>query len=133
MKLSDLGNVTLTHDKLLPSFTSYGLTLEYELQVEIWGECAKHEFSGLACRTQVQIVSGWNLAHNTAEYDGMSTPGLDARPAYQETDPMAVPYDYPPPLHELETDTGPRPYSLPAMPPSRMEVASRPMPPPYMG
>jgi hypothetical protein len=133
MRLSDLGDVTLAHEKLLPSFTSYGLTLEYEVQVEIWGECAKHEFSGLACKTQVQIVSGWNIAHDNSDFDGIPTPGSDLRPAYQETDPMAALYDRPPPLHQLETDTGPRPYSLPPLSPAHTTVTPRPMPPPYTG
>jgi hypothetical protein len=136
LKLSDLGDVRLAHDKLLPSFTSYGLTLEYELQVNIWGECAKHEFSGLASRTQVQVVSSWNMAHpeNDTDLNVGSISELDSRPAYHEVDPMSVPHELDgAALHELETDTGPRSFNMAALSPPLMEAAPRPLPPPYMG
>ncbi|KAH3904208.1 hypothetical protein HBI56_176050 [Parastagonospora nodorum] len=136
LKLSDLGDARLAHDRLLPSFTSYGLTLEYELQVEIWGECAKHEFSGLASKTQVQIVTGWNMAHpqGNADLDMGSMAELDSRPEYHEIDPMSPRYDLDPAaLHELETDTGPRPFNIAALSPPPLVPDQRPLPPPYMG
>jgi hypothetical protein len=136
LKLSDLADVRLAHDKLLPSFTSYGLTLEYELQVEIWGECAKHEFSGLASRTQVQVVSGWNVGHppNDSDLNIESISELDGRPAYHELDPMTTRYELDSQaLHELESVTGPRAFNMAALSPPLMEAAPRPLPPPYMG
>lgn len=63
MNLTDIPGMQLaiTDNKIIPSFTSYGLTLEHEVQVHIWGECAKHEFEGLACKEQIQLVSGWTM------------------------------------------------------------------------
>jgi hypothetical protein len=135
LKLTDLGDATLAHEKLLPSFTSYGLTLEYEIQVEIWGECAKHEFSGLACRTDVQIVTGWNAAPPPVDAHGSNASllGLDSRPAYQEVDPMAD-------LHRSRShgfghdmDAAAPTYDFQNLPPTPLESTPRPMPPPYMG
>ncbi|KAF1847497.1 uncharacterized protein K460DRAFT_332545 [Cucurbitaria berberidis CBS 394.84] len=86
LNLLEVGNITMAHEKVIPSFTSYGLCLEHELQVEIWGECATHEFQGIACREQVQIVSGW--ATTSAHHEDGDIPEEDSRPAYQELDPM---------------------------------------------
>ncbi|KAF2126101.1 hypothetical protein P153DRAFT_298746 [Dothidotthia symphoricarpi CBS 119687] len=57
-RVADL-HLGLANDKLIPSFTSYGLALEHEVQVHVWGECAKHGFEGLACKEMIQIVSPW--------------------------------------------------------------------------
>jgi hypothetical protein len=46
LKILDLADVKLVSDKIVPSFTSYGLTLEHELQIEICGACADREFQG---------------------------------------------------------------------------------------
>jgi hypothetical protein len=50
-------------DTIIPSFTSYGLTLEHEVQVEIWGECATNKFSDTTCRDSIQVMSGWTVSH----------------------------------------------------------------------
>ncbi|CAO2651551.1 Nn.00g041210.m01.CDS01 [Neocucurbitaria sp. VM-36] len=100
LKIQELGNVTMTHERLLPSFTSYGISLEYELQVEIWGECAKHEFLGTACKEPVQIVSGL-VTSAQHEVDGILEAG--SRPVYQELDPMLS-------IHEIGTSA--RPHEL---------------------
>tara|TARA_R110002003_G_scaffold40_6_gene2658 strand:+ start:22048 stop:22977 length:930 start_codon:yes stop_codon:yes gene_type:complete len=133
LTLSQIGAVPLARDKLLPSFTSYGLALEYELQVEIWGECVKREFSGIACRAPVQIVSGWNATPPGAELDAdqVLVPELEAGPEYQELDPMAS---------LLRTDTGrsfyehsrPPPAQWPDFQQTLQPVVRRPQPPPYM-
>ena len=86
LDLQEVGDLTMSHEKLLPSFTSYGLCLEHELQVEIWGECVKHEWMGIACRAQVQVVSGWNAIPGPQEDDVILDE--DSRPAYQELDPL---------------------------------------------
>jgi hypothetical protein len=135
LRLSDIQETTLAHDKLLPSFSSYGLTLEYEIQVEIWGECAKHDFSGIAHRSEVQIVTGWNAVPplvNPVDSNA-SVPELDPRPEYQERDPMSARHDLgSPELRSGLNDMAPT-YDYEAPPPMRMDVPLRSMPPPYMG
>jgi hypothetical protein len=131
LQLSDFAETMLAHEKLVPSFTSYGLTLEYEIQVEIWGECASHEFSGIACRSEIQIVSGWNAPHalnNTFE-GNTSVP----EPEYQELDPMAdLHRAYSHDMRHGPSAMAPT-YDYEAPPPMRMEAPLRSMPPPYMG
>lgn len=135
LRLSDIGAPVLQHSKLLPSFSSYGVNLEYEMQVEIWGECASHEFSGLACRTEVQIVSGWDAAPPPAHVD--ETDGvLPTMPAYQERDPMLASSESP--VHaELglaPENRVPAYASLTPSPPIPLgATTSRELPPPYMG
>jgi len=124
LNLADMEDLRLVHQKLLPSFTSYGLALEYELQVDIWGECASHEFMGIACRENVQVVSGWS---STALQGEAST----QEPVYHELDPDAARYEMGtegsrPQLNERAPSYG---YYAPS-PAER--TAPRPMPPPYM-
>jgi hypothetical protein len=130
-KLSDIGEATLAYDKLLPSFSSYGLTLEYEVQVEIWGECAKTEFSGIACKSGVQVVSGWNAVPSQINPSAMNMTmsELDPRPEYQELDPMARP-----PGSALQNDMTPAPvYVDPGPLPVPVGNPLRLRPPPYSG
>jgi hypothetical protein len=124
---SVMEGIQLAHEKLIPSFTSYGLALEHELQVDVWGECAGSEFSGIACRQKVQVVSGWNATASQAAGPAVEA---DARPAYDELDSMI--------RYEMEgqatrphlNDRAPS-YDDYASPPTQ-PVAHRPMPPPYM-
>ncbi|CBX97370.1 hypothetical protein IAQ61_007208 [Plenodomus lingam] len=84
LNLLDIEPIRLSSDKLLPSFTSYGMAMEYEIKVEIWGECADRDFSGFACLQNVQIVTGWTVPDS--DLGGLPvTPG----PAYEEVDPLA--------------------------------------------
>ncbi|KAH8724315.1 hypothetical protein GQ44DRAFT_708975 [Phaeosphaeriaceae sp. PMI808] len=117
LNLSDIADVGMVHDRLLPSFTSYGLALEYEVQVHIWGECAKHEFSGIVCKANVQVVSGWGAPRPQADL-GEGGPS-EAPPAIN--------------LQELGPEMGARVPSYHAYdaPPPLLDVAPRPMPPPY--
>jgi ribosomal protein L31 len=134
LNLADLGEVRLAHEKLLPSFTSYGLALEYELQVEIWGECAKHEFSGLACRVQVQVVSGWNAAssQNTSSVNNALATDSGTRPEYHEVDPMAASYEFDIPERRHQLHAGAPRSEVGSLLPSQFEAPIRPMPPPYV-
>jgi hypothetical protein len=135
LNFTDIAEITLAHDKLLPSFTSYGLALEYELQVEIWGECATHEFSGIACRSQVQVVSGWNATSSLGTSNENNTPmsEQDARPAYQELDPMVAQHELEPPERRHELPVRASRYEVDALLPPQVELHPRPMPPPpYM-
>lgn len=134
LRLTDIGAPKLKHTKILPSFSSYGVNLEYEIQVEIWGECASHEFSGLACRSEVSIVSGWNAAPPPAHLDepNMSLPTM---PAYQETDPVLPPR--PEDLGQADLRHAPE-NGIPAYEtlipsPPLGATTSRELPPPYMG
>jgi hypothetical protein len=133
LNLADVGEVRLAHEKLLPSFTSYGVALEYELQVEIWGECAKHEFSGLACQAQVQVVSGWNAAPlpENSHASRASVPELDAEPEYQELDPMAGQPEMQTSGRRYGLHSGAPRYEVGTLMPSGMEAPPRPEPPPY--
>jgi hypothetical protein len=134
LSLADLGEVRLAHEKLLPSFTSYGVALEYELHVEIWGECAKHEFSGFVCQAQVQVVSGWNASSLSENSNRSQVPGaaLGAEPEYQELDPMARLHEVRIPGRRSNSNTGALRYEVGTLLPSRMEAPSRPEPPPYI-
>ncbi|KAI8942127.1 hypothetical protein NX059_000218 [Plenodomus lindquistii] len=82
LDLSDIEPIRITNDELLPSFTSYGMAMEFELQVELWGECADREFSGITCLQKVQIVTDWKGPPG----DAVEMPG----PAYEEVDPLAA-------------------------------------------
>ncbi|KAH7374362.1 hypothetical protein BKA66DRAFT_422705 [Pyrenochaeta sp. MPI-SDFR-AT-0127] len=94
LTLSDLGDVKLAHNRILPSFTSYGLSLEHELQVEIWGVCATHEFGGFACKEKVQVISNWSATPPHHSVEGL--PETEPGPEYQELDPLA-------PMHEMDS------------------------------
>ncbi|EMD85726.1 hypothetical protein COCHEDRAFT_1187539 [Bipolaris maydis C5] len=48
LSLLDIADVKLTGHDFTPSFTTYGLNLEYELQIEITGKCADREWSSIA-------------------------------------------------------------------------------------
>ncbi|KAF1917311.1 hypothetical protein BDU57DRAFT_161050 [Ampelomyces quisqualis] len=134
LTLSHLGGGNLTHEKLLPSFTSYGLSLEYEIKVEIWGECAKSEFSGLAAKSEVQVVSSWNavLPQELSGESGISIPELDSGPAYQEVDPLATLQGLGATELRHQLNTGVPAYEY-HDPPQLPVQASRPLPPRYMG
>ncbi|KAF2852636.1 hypothetical protein T440DRAFT_516473 [Plenodomus tracheiphilus IPT5] len=85
LNLLDIEPIRLVGDKLSPSFTSYGMAMEYKMQVEIWGECADREFSGITCKDKVQVVTDWTVPSvDAAELP--VTPG----PAYEEVDPLAT-------------------------------------------
>ncbi|KAH7408561.1 hypothetical protein DE146DRAFT_605552 [Phaeosphaeria sp. MPI-PUGE-AT-0046c] len=133
LQLADIGGPLLAHNKLLPSFSSYGVNLEYEMQVEIWGECVKHEFSGLACRTEVQIVSGWNASPpppiNLTDTDG----SIPMEPVYQEVDPMMALHDLNPEARGTNSDNGIPAYESVTPSIALRETNSRELPPPYMG
>lgn len=89
LNLADFVDLRLleTDDRIIPSFSSYGLTLEHEVQVEMWGECVKNEWSGIVCKDKVQLVSAWTFSH-ISEEDGMAAPGdLHARPPPQAFPP----------------------------------------------
>ncbi|KAJ4325401.1 hypothetical protein N0V94_000743 [Neodidymelliopsis sp. IMI 364377] len=60
-------------ERIVPSFSSYGLTLEHEIQVEVWGECVKNEWSGIICKDRIQFVSGWTFSHMPDEDGGRSS------------------------------------------------------------
>ncbi|KAJ4363557.1 hypothetical protein N0V83_009853 [Neocucurbitaria cava] len=134
LNIQELGEVKVAHERLLPSFTSYGVSLEYELQVEIWGECAKHEFLGTACREPVQIISG---LVTPAHHDDDDILEAASRPVYQELDPLSSVHemgtmanahelDAPGTVHELDAPFG--------SPPIATLLNSREIPPPpYVG
>jgi hypothetical protein len=86
LNIAVMEDIQLVHPKLIPSFRSYGLALEYEIQVDVWGECAGHEFSGIACREKVQVVSGWSA---TASPGSTLPAESDDRPEYHELDSVA--------------------------------------------
>lgn len=127
--ISVMEDIQLAHPKLVPSFRSYGMSQEYELQVEVWGECAKSEFLGIACKESVQVVSAWSAAVQP----GAAPPAQqEARPEYSELDSTT--------RHEIAGDIPRRwlPGDAPdydeddyAAPPAPAE-AGRPTPPPYM-
>lgn len=80
INLAEFGDIKVakTDERILPSFSSYGLALGHELQVEMWGECVKNEWSGIVCREKVQFVSGWTFSQ-VPEGDGGSPPEILAR------------------------------------------------------
>lgn len=88
LNLLDVANIELPKDSI-PSFTSYGLNLEYELQIEISGRCADREWTGIACTQPVQVVTSWQKTPNEAINPFEAGP----EPEYQELDPMAQIYE----------------------------------------
>jgi hypothetical protein len=130
LNLADVGNVILAHDTLLPSFMSYGVCLEYKLQVDIWGECASRDFASINRRDQVTVVSGWNAA-SAGEGNNALVLELDSRPVYEEHDPMAAPPGIDS-QERFEMDGGVPAYDF-APPPTASSRGPRPMPPPYLG
>lgn len=89
LNLADLAELRIskTDERLIPSFSSYGMALEHEMQVEMWGECVKNEWSGIVCKDKVQLVSGWTFSH-VPEDDGEAGPGQPlARPPPQAFPP----------------------------------------------
>lgn len=134
LQLADIGGPVLAHNKLLPSFSSYGMNLEYEIQVEIWGECVKHEFSGLACKTEVQIVSGWNASPPPPPMDLTDTDGLiPSEPIYEEVDPMMARYELDAEARGRDSGNGIPAYESVTPPAALRQTTSRELPPPYMG
>lgn len=88
LNLADFAELRMskTDERLIPSFSSYGMTLEHEVQVEMWGECVKNEWSGIVCKDKIQLVSGWTFGH--APEDGEAGPGQSlARPPPQAFPP----------------------------------------------
>ncbi|KAF1925713.1 uncharacterized protein M421DRAFT_423552 [Didymella exigua CBS 183.55] len=65
INLADIAELRIskTDERLIPSLSSYGMALEHEVQVEVWGECVKNEWSGIVCKDKVQLVSGWTFSH----------------------------------------------------------------------
>jgi hypothetical protein len=71
INIANLGELQIhkEDDRFVPSFSSYGMTLEHELQVEMWGECVKNEWSGIVCKEKVQLVSAWTFGQALGEED----------------------------------------------------------------
>ena len=71
INIANLGELQIPRDddRFIPSFSSYGMTLEHELQVEMWGECVKNEWSGIVCKEKVQLVSAWTFGQALGEED----------------------------------------------------------------
>jgi len=102
MNLLDVADVKLIHDKIIPSFTSYGLNLEHELQIEVYGRCVDREFQGIVCTQPVQIVTDWQARTVTEEVGSWPvyheldhtahTCEMEADTDLQELDDMAPPY-----------------------------------------
>ncbi|KAL1796407.1 hypothetical protein ACET3X_004947 [Alternaria dauci] len=88
LNLLDVANIEVPKD-ITPSFTSYGINLEYELQIEITGRCADREWTGIACTQPVQLVTNWKKTPNEAINPFQAGP----EPEYQEVDPMAQGYN----------------------------------------
>ncbi|KAH6878385.1 hypothetical protein BKA58DRAFT_94352 [Alternaria rosae] len=104
LNLLDVANIELAKDvNIAPSFTSYGLNLEYELQIEIAGRCADREWSGIACTQPVQVVTDLQASSTAPPNPFEAGPGplayheLDAAPRVYE---MAVHTEEPPPYHD---------------------------------
>jgi hypothetical protein len=93
LNVLDLANIWLVNEKIVPSFTSYGLNREYELHIEIWGGCVDREFQGIACTQPVQVVTELHAPISLRSADGSDMLEADPRPEYQELDPMAQTYD----------------------------------------
>lgn len=88
LNLLDVANIEIPKEST-PSFTSYGINLEYELQIEISGRCADREWTGIACTQPVQVVTSWKKTPNQAIDPFEAGP----EPEYQELDPMAQRYE----------------------------------------
>lgn len=139
--LRDLGDIKLAHDRLLPGFTSYGLALEHELQVEVWGRCADSEFSGICCREHVQVVSNRNLSSPQSHLAASNPPLLegDSRRAIQEADLLVDVHESEPgrefgitaDVPAYDSIFPPTTQHFGAMPTSQQQDV-RPTPPPYM-
>jgi hypothetical protein len=103
LNLLDLANIQLSKDiTIAPSFTSYGLNLEYELQIEITGRCADREWSGIVCTQPVQVVTDWQAATTEA----VNAFELGTESQYHEMDarPQALELPTHREAHELEGD-----------------------------
>jgi hypothetical protein len=139
--LQSLGDIKLAHDQLLPSFTSYGLALEHELQVEVWGRCADSDFSGICCREHVQVVSDWHIASLQSRL-AASSPSLlevEPRPAIQDADLLSDANEFESRREfELVSDVPAYDSIFPPTTqhfdarPTLQQQGIRPMPPPYM-
>lgn len=132
LQLSELGDVKLTHPKLLSSFTSYGLALEYELRVDVFGECATHEFSGIVCKTEIQIAPKWAAPPPQDPFEEGVTSSIQSTTELPEATGNAnagnariqMPPRYP---------SGPTPALVSPPAGSMLNPIDRgPMPPPYM-
>lgn len=130
LNLLNLETIRVPRDNLVPSFTSYGMTMEYELQVDIWGECADREFAGITCKEPVQLVTDWPAHKGNETADDADDQPLTPGPAYEEVDPLAAhepaAYATHPPGPASQHDT----HSLPAAPPHQSPHALPP--PPYI-
>lgn len=125
MKLSDIGDIRLPHGKIVPGFTSYGVTLEHEVQIDIWGECAKTEFSGVACKQSIQLLP--DRQGDSPIEDTAALP----RPEYTEVDPMLSSLE-PRVSREVRNSmstTSPHGSQVEVVPSARVNVP----PPPYTG
>ncbi|RAR08127.1 hypothetical protein DDE82_002459 [Stemphylium lycopersici] len=91
LSLSDIADVKLINGDFVPSFTTYGLNLEYELQIEITGKCADREWAGIVCTQPVQIVTELQTSARFEVADGGDTYEAEPRPIYHEVDPMTRP------------------------------------------
>ncbi|EOA83612.1 uncharacterized protein SETTUDRAFT_95231 [Exserohilum turcica Et28A] len=89
LALLDIADVKLTDHDFIPSFTSYGLNLEYELQIEITGKCADREWNSIVCTQPVQLVTASQAPIPLVVGDGDIPYGLELRPMYHEVDPLA--------------------------------------------
>ncbi|KZM22253.1 uncharacterized protein EKO05_0011370 [Ascochyta rabiei] len=89
LNMADLGDHRkLKADGLItPSFSTYGMTLEHVMQVEMWGECVKNEWSGIVCKEKVQFVSGWTFSSISGENGTIGLDQLHARPPPQAFPP----------------------------------------------
>jgi hypothetical protein len=112
LNILDLANIKLENDKIVPSFTSYGLNREYELHIEIWARCADREFYGIACTQPVQIVTEWQAPITQHSADSSRLYEVDPRPVYQEQDPMAQIYETNTERETQQTEAQAPPYEL---------------------
>lgn len=120
LSLLDIADVKLTGHDFTPSFTTYGLNLEYELQIEITGKCADREWSSIVCTQPVYLTTAPRTANPSELEDGLPVYDLEPRPAYQEVDSMEPP-------HYLNVGWDSQPL---ATTPSIHELGSRHMAPP---
>lgn len=89
INIANLGELQIPKDddRFIPSFSSYGMTLEHELQVEMWGECVKNEWSGIVCKEKVQFVSAWTFGQALGEEDEAGIGHVFERPPPQAFPP----------------------------------------------
>jgi hypothetical protein len=95
LNLLDVTNIELPNNTI-PSFTSYGMNMEYELQIEISGRCADREWTGIACTQPVQVVTSWQKPPN----EDVNSYEAGPEPEYHELDPMAQ-------IHEMDSTREP--------------------------